>query len=56
MEKINILDADLDQAKYKIAELIENGHAEVVSEGYGEKGNPTMHGLGKSLFTFISKL
>lgn len=50
LEKINILDADLDQAKYKIAELIENGHAEVVSEGYGEKGNPTIHGLGKSIF------
>lgn len=34
--KNNILEAELSQANCKIAELIENGHKEIVSEGYGD--------------------
>lgn len=37
LEKQKVLEVDLGKAHDKIAELIENGHKEVVSEGYGEK-------------------
>ncbi|XP_048520137.1 A-kinase anchor protein 9 isoform X2 [Dendroctonus ponderosae] len=45
VEKVQILDNDLEQAKYQIAELIENRHVEVISEGFGERDNPVMPGL-----------
>lgn len=34
--KDNILEAELAEARNKISELIENGHKEIVSEGYAE--------------------
>ncbi|XP_023019910.2 pericentrin-like protein isoform X2 [Leptinotarsa decemlineata] len=52
--KVNILEADLCQAKNRIAQLIENGHKEIVSEGYGEKG-AEVHRWGDAL-TILSEL
>lgn len=37
MEKQKVLEKDLSKAHEKIGELIESGHKEIVSEGYGEK-------------------
>ncbi|KAG5898706.1 hypothetical protein JTB14_030655 [Gonioctena quinquepunctata] len=50
----NILEADLAQAKTRIAQLIENGHKEIVSEGYGEDG-VNVHGLGDTM-TVLAEL
>lgn len=36
LEKQKILENNLSKAHEKIAELIENGHKEIISEGYGE--------------------
>lgn len=49
LERQKILESDLLTAREKIAELIENGHKEIVSEGYGEDGERTVRGLGESL-------
>lgn len=45
--KHNILETELAQANNKIAELIENGHKETVSEGYGDGSGS--HRQGKYL-------
>lgn len=45
--KDNVLEEELLRAKSKIAELIENGHKEIVSEGYGEEGSTEMQERGK---------
>lgn len=42
--KNNILETELGQANSKIAELIENGHKEIVSEGYGDGNNSQRNG------------
>ncbi|CAH1116029.1 unnamed protein product [Phaedon cochleariae] len=44
----NAVEGDLMQARQKIAELIENGRQEIVSEGYGEEGTK-MRGLDDTL-------
>jgi chromosome segregation ATPase len=49
LERQKILESDLFKSKEKIAELIENGHKEIVSEGYGEDGERSVRGLGKWL-------
>lgn len=46
LQRANMLETELDEAKQKIGELIENGHKEVVSEGYGAVGQ-TAH-LGRN--------
>lgn len=55
VEKVQILDNDLEQARYQIAELIENRHVEVISEGFGERDHPAMPGLGQYLPSFELK-
>lgn len=47
IERVNMYESDLSQAKTRIADLIEGRNSEVVSEGYGEAGHSMMHGLGK---------
>lgn len=47
LEREKIFESELLQAKAKIAELIENGHREIVSEGYGENGEKAVRGLGE---------
>ncbi|XP_030754420.1 A-kinase anchor protein 9-like isoform X3 [Sitophilus oryzae] len=51
MEKIRILESELEQAKYKIAELVEDGRREVVSEGYGEDGSIPLPELDDAIRT-----
>ncbi|XP_057661015.1 cytadherence high molecular weight protein 2-like isoform X1 [Diorhabda carinulata] len=46
--KENMLEVDLINAKNKIAQLLENGRKEIVSEGYGEAGFP-MRSLGDTV-------
>lgn len=46
LESQKVLENDLLHAREKIAELIENGHKEIVSEGYGENGERAVRGLG----------
>lgn len=45
IEKQNIIENDLCVAHGRIAELIESGHKEIVSEGYGEDGQKEMQGM-----------
>lgn len=45
--KDNILEAELVETKTKISELIENGHKEIVSEGYGDGSGS--HKRGKNV-------
>ncbi|CAG9773309.1 unnamed protein product [Ceutorhynchus assimilis] len=47
--KVTILESDLEELRYKMAELIENGQAEVISVGYGEGGNATSQDLGDTM-------
>lgn len=47
ISKDHILEAELVQANSKIAELIENGHKEIVSEGYGD--GSSLHRQGKNV-------
>ncbi|XP_076270535.1 uncharacterized protein LOC143202700 isoform X3 [Rhynchophorus ferrugineus] len=54
LEKINVLESELKQTKYKIAELIENGRKEVVSEGYGEGGQPPLPDLDDAMRTLAN--
>ncbi|XP_050311521.1 centrosomal protein of 290 kDa-like isoform X2 [Anthonomus grandis grandis] len=52
LDKIGMLEADLEQSRYKISELVESGRrSEVVSEGYGEEGQPTLGGLEDTMKT-----
>lgn len=51
LEKQQVMERDLRQARDKIAELIENGHKETVSEGYGEKSDQRDPILGKLIFS-----
>lgn len=51
--KDNVLEEELMRARSKIAELIENGHKEIVSEGYGEEGSSGMQEKGE-LFSLVS--
>ncbi|VEN34273.1 unnamed protein product [Callosobruchus maculatus] len=46
----NMLEADLIQSRNKLAELIENGRKEIVSEGYGEEG-AALKNLGDAIAT-----
>nr|CAH7720570.1 unnamed protein product [Callosobruchus chinensis] len=46
----NMLEADLRQTRNKLAELIENGRKEIVSEGYGEEG-AALKSLGDAMAT-----
>lgn len=46
--KDNVLEEELLRARSKIAELIESGHKEIVSEGYGEEGSAGMQEKGES--------
>lgn len=46
------VESDLFKAREKIAELIENGHNEIVSEGYGEEGHQTVKGMGECALIF----
>lgn len=46
LERVNMFESELSQAKTRIADLIEGRNSEVVSEGYGEAGHSMMHGLG----------
>lgn len=48
LERVNMLETDLLQAKTRIADLIEGRNSEVVSEGYGEAGSSMMQGLGST--------
>lgn len=43
--KANALEAELAQANGKIAELIENGHREIISEGYGDGDGHQRQGM-----------
>lgn len=54
LERQKVLEYDLGIARQKISELIENGHKEIISEGYGENGNRAMHNLGEFLI-FLKK-
>ncbi|XP_018561840.1 centromere-associated protein E isoform X3 [Anoplophora glabripennis] len=47
--KDNVLEEELARARSKIAELIENGHKEIVSEGYGEEGSMEMQERGDAM-------
>ncbi|KAJ3623780.1 hypothetical protein MTP99_017443 [Tenebrio molitor] len=49
LERQKILESDLFKSKEKIAELIENGHKEIVSEGYGEDGERSVRGLAEAV-------
>lgn len=51
LEKQKVMERDLRQARDKIAELIENGHKETVSEGYGEKSDQRDPILGELIFS-----
>lgn len=48
LERVNMFETDLLQAKTRIADLIEGRNSEVVSEGYGEAGSSMMQGLGST--------
>lgn len=48
--KQKILEQDLGKAREKISELIENGHKEIVSEGYGENPKLGTRSLGEKYF------
>lgn len=47
LEKQRVMESDLSKAREKIAELIESGHKEIVSEGYGENLNASTCGSSK---------
>ncbi|XP_063915449.1 pericentrin isoform X3 [Zophobas morio] len=49
LESQKVLENDLLHAREKIAELIENGHKEIVSEGYGENGERAVRGLAEAV-------
>ncbi|XP_972088.2 pericentrin isoform X2 [Tribolium castaneum] len=49
IERQKNLECDLLTARDKIAELIENGHKEIVSEGYGENGDRGVRGLAEAV-------
>ncbi|RZC43306.1 myosin-9-like, partial [Asbolus verrucosus] len=49
LERQKVVENDLLKAKEKIAELIENGHREIVSEGYGEDGHKSVRGLAEAI-------
>lgn len=53
LERVNMFESDLLQAKTRIADLIEGRNSEVVSEGYGEAGTSMMQGLGSTKNVFI---
>ncbi|CAH1963292.1 unnamed protein product [Acanthoscelides obtectus] len=46
----NMLEGDLVQTRNKLAELIENGRKEIISEGYGEEG-AALRSLGDAMAT-----
>ncbi|XP_049819038.1 centromere-associated protein E-like isoform X3 [Aethina tumida] len=48
--KDNVLEEELVKARDKIAELIENGHKEIVSVGYGDCGQ---QGIGDTMQTLL---
>lgn len=56
LEKQKVMEGDLGKARSKIAELIENGHKEIVSEGYGENVSRNRRGSGKSELALAWKL
>lgn len=49
LEKQKVLENDLSKAHGKIAELIESGHKEIVSEGFGEKATSNRRNSSKCL-------
>lgn len=53
VEKQKVLETDLLRARGKIAELIESGHKEIISEGYGEKPKTDGQSLGKKPSTLV---
>ncbi|XP_066145166.1 putative leucine-rich repeat-containing protein DDB_G0290503 isoform X1 [Euwallacea fornicatus] len=54
LERLSILEGDLEQAKYRIAKLVEDRHSEVVSVGYGEAGNPIILGLEDTTLALVN--
>lgn len=52
LEKEKVLENNLEKAREKISELIECGHKEIVSEGYGE--NQVLNLRGSKYFTFVT--
>lgn len=53
LDKHRVVEGELIRARSKIAELIENGHKEIVSEGYGDNGKVIIQGLGKTCCYYL---